>query len=153
MLARQIQLEVGPEVFSEYFKFSIVRNPWDKAVSQFSYMKSRADLREFIGMKEDDEFKRYLSLIQRKCHVQWMSQYLFLEGDNGESLVNFIGKFEDFEIDVHQILKKLQIGMISRIPHNNKSCRTDYRDYYDSESQEMVLHMYAQDIAKFGYSF
>ena len=41
--ASQIIREVGEDIFSHYFKFSIVRNPWDKAVSQFTYMKQRDD--------------------------------------------------------------------------------------------------------------
>ena len=55
LLASQIQKEVGDEIFEIFFKFTIVRNPWDKVVSQYIYMKKRKDLREFIGMKEDDD--------------------------------------------------------------------------------------------------
>jgi len=44
--------EVGYDIFSKFFKFSFVRNPWDKLVSQYIYTKSlqRHALREWIGI-------------------------------------------------------------------------------------------------------
>lgn len=153
LLAKQIREEVGETVFSEYFKFSMVRNPWDKAISQFFYMKQRKDLREYIGMNVDDEFKKYLNLIQKKSHVQWKSQYFFLENEHGECLVDFIGRFENFDAEVSDVLKKIPITLPDEIPHVNKTDRTHYRDYYDAESEEMIRKMYHLDITKFGYDF
>lgn len=74
LLARQIREEVGAEVFESYFKFTFVRNPWDKAVSQFASMRDRADLRELIGMASDASLSEYLQLTERHGHVQWERQ-------------------------------------------------------------------------------
>jgi len=157
--ASQIMLEVGEELFHSYFKFAIVRNPWDKTVSQFEYMNKREDLRDFISMKENDSFKKYLSLIQKTPHVQWESQHKFILDENNRSLVDFIGKFESFEDDVYTILDKLKIGRkifglrLKKIPHTNKSSRSHYRDYYDAESKEIVEKLYKKDIDQFKYTF
>ena len=78
LLAKQVQAEVGDTVFSSYYKFSISRNPWDKAVSQFCFMQRRKDLRDFVGMDERDTFEKYLELIQKKEHVQWKNQLDFI---------------------------------------------------------------------------
>ncbi len=90
LLASQIQKEVGDDIFKIFFKFTIVCNPWDKIVSQFIYMKKRKNLREFVGMREDDDLKKYLSLIKKRKHVQWEHQYRFFLDDNGEQLVDYI---------------------------------------------------------------
>jgi hypothetical protein len=159
LLASQIREEVGDDIFKNFYKFTIVRNPWDKIVSQFMYMQKRRDLREFSGMKEDDSLKVYLSLILKKKHVQWEHQYKFFLDDNGEPLVDYIGRFEKFDNDVKQILKKRNLnktmfGLRNRkIPHYYKSKREHYRYYFDEESSEMVQEMYKKDIELLGYKF
>lgn len=152
LLATQIRAEVGSEVFARYYKFSIVRNPWDKAVSQFSSMDTRADLRDFIGMKSGAPFNKYLELIAKKKHVQWEPQASFLQGENGEPLVDYVGRFEHFAESVLHVLNEIGASTKS-IPHENASRRGPYQEYYDSESREMIAAMYGGDIETFGYQF
>lgn len=153
LLASQIQQEIGSNFFEEYFKFSIVRNPWDKAVSQFKYMKKRGDLREYIGMSEGDSFKKYLSLIQRRKHVQWESQYKFLTDESEKYIVDYIGRFESFNEHVIKILNQLCVNYSASIPHLNKSDLSDYRGFYNAELKKLVGDIYQKDIEKFEYEF
>ena len=158
-MASQILKEVGNDIFRGFLKFTVVRNPWDKIVSQFVFMKNRKDLREFIGMKEDNSLKTYLSLINKKKHIQWEHQYIFFLDGNGEQLVDYIGRFETFNYDVRQVLKKLKLDRVMfglkkrKIPHSNKGMREHYRHYFDKESSEMVQEMYKKDIDLLGYRF
>lgn len=149
LFASQIRQELGGELFDDYFKFCIVRNPWSKAVSQFKYMSGRADLRGFIGMEEGAEFKQYLSLIQAKEHVQWAPQFKFVFDRNGGKLVDHIGFFENFESEVRYVAGLLGLA-IDDVPHLNRADGS-MDVLYDDESHEMVAHMYAQDIKCFGY--
>lgn len=152
LLATQIRTEIGGDAFAAYFKFSIVRNPWDKAVSQFSSMETREDLRDLIGMRKGDPFKKYVELIARKKHVQWEPQVNFLQDSNGEVLVDYVGRFEAFTDSVFHVLNKIGLGA-QTIPHANASRRGPYEEYYDAESKEMIAALYAADIEAFGYSF
>jgi hypothetical protein len=151
LFARQIIREVGEQIFHKYFKFSFVRNPWDKAVSQFSYMKQREDLRDYIGLSENDSFKTYLGKIRTKPHVQWEKQYKFIMDDRGELLIDFLGRFEHIKRDVEYIFDRLNIQ--AELPHVNATTHAHYSTYYDTESIEMVAEFYADDIELFKYSF
>lgn len=149
LLARHIRTEVGEAVFDAYFKFAFVRNPWDKAVSQYAYMKKRPDLRTFLGMAEDDSFKRYLELTKIRKHVQWEAQWMFLFDDDGKQLVDYIGRFEHLAEDAAKVFDIL--GIQAEVPHLNVSGRSAMETYYDSESAAMVAEMYRADIDLFGY--
>ena len=154
LLAWQIREEVGSDVFSAYYKFAFVRNPWDRIVSQFAYMQQRPDLMDFLGMTSGTEFKAYLELIRRKEHVQWMPQVRFLLDQGGSLLVDRIGRLESFNEDCAQIFSALGLGSNLLPGHAKRSKRKGVRYYYvDSESIEMVADLFAEDIDFLGYRF
>jgi hypothetical protein len=152
LLATQIRSEVGSEIFSAYYKFSFVRNPWDRAVSQFASMAGREDLRDFIGMKKGDSFKQYLTLTSKRKHVQWEPQVNFLRDPAGELLVDYIGKFERFGESVLHVLSTLGVEA-KTIPRTRKRRQGPYSAYYDDESRETIAEIYKLDIETFGYAF
>lgn len=152
LLASQIREEVGAETFDSYFRFAVVRNPWDKAVSQFLFMRKREDLRAFAGMRKRDNLAKYLSLIRKKEHVQWAPQMRFLLDGNGEQIVDHVARFERLEAECRAIFRRLDIGP-AELPHRKKTERAPYQDYYNAETREMVADMYKDDIALLGYAF
>jgi sulfur relay (sulfurtransferase) DsrC/TusE family protein len=152
LLAKQIKKEVGIDIFNNYYKFCIVRNPWDKAVSQFSYMTKRKDLREFIGMKEGVQLEQYLNLINKKEHVQWKKQVDFVLDDNGENLSDDVYKLENIDHALNYFSSRFNTS-IEKIPHHNKGNRKPYSEYYTAETREIVSEMYKDDIQYFKYQF
>lgn len=149
--AIQVQQEVGEEIFNSYFKFTITRNPWDKAISQYFYMQKRPDLREFVGMKEEDTFARYLDLIKKKIHVQWEPQTNFLFDENGDEMIDFYGRLENMANDSQIIFKR--IGLNAKIKHVNATRHNHYSTYYDKELEDRVADMYREDIEFLNYTF
>jgi len=152
LLAVHIRHEVGLATFNQCFKFAFIRNPWDKAISQYHYMATREDLREYIGMLPNDSFKKYLELIQKKIHVQWEQQYKFIFDENGKVIIDFLGRFESFHRDVNYVLARLGIKKRT-IPHRMKTVHRPYQEYYDNEAIEIVQSIYSKDITAFGYTF
>ncbi len=151
--AVHIREEVGAEKFARYFRFSFVRNPWDRAVSQFSYLRQRRpDLQQLLGLEGASDFNEYLSRISEVDHVQWAPQLPFLCDDDGSNLVDFIGRYERLEADAQDIFDRLGIAATS-IPHEMKSEHGPYRDYYDHDSRFSIARLYRADIEAFGYSF
>lgn len=152
LLASQIRCEVGDDRFTAYFKFAVVRNPFDRLVSQFAYMRDRPDLRAFVGMDDEASFSDYLQLIRRRRHVQWEPQSSFLFDDEGARLVDFVGRFETLGVDAARVFERVGIGGAS-LPHRNHSERSPYRDYYTSALRAQVEEMYADDLAYLDYEF
>ncbi|MDQ3015467.1 MAG: sulfotransferase family protein [Bacteroidota bacterium] len=147
----QIREEVDEDNFNSYFKFTITRNPWDKAISQYFYMQKRPDLRSFLGMAEDDSFGNYLNLIQKKTHVQWEPQSKFILDAKGNLLVDFVGRLENMDQDTQYIFQR--IGLQEKITHVNSTKHKHYSVYYNAELQETVADIYREDIRLLNYSF
>lgn len=153
LTASLVRSEVGEETFQSYFKFAIVRNPWDKAASQFAYMERRPDLCEFVGLRPNGDFETYLSAIARTPHVQWQDQYSFLYGSNGELLVDRIIRYESLASDLPSVLRAVGIQS-DCIPHANPSPRRrPTSELYNDRTQQRVADLYRRDIAAFDYSF
>lgn len=152
LLARQVRHAVGAAVFEGCFKFAFVRNPWDRAVSQYAYMATRPDLRRFAGLPDGACFKTWLDRTARRRHVQWEPQIHFLVDEEGQSLVDAIGRFENFDADARRMLAAIGLPH-GPLRHDNASERAAYPHYYDAESREIVAERYAADIAAFNYRF
>lgn len=155
LLATQIRQEVGQEKFDRYFKFSFVRNPWDKLVSQFLYLKTQPMLRDYMGVGRWTSFKKYVRILldNHEMHVQSYEQWRFIYDDKGKSLVDFLGRFESLDDDFTRLTEKLGLKGL-RLPHDMKSKqRKPYQMYYDGKTADLVSNLYARDVELFNYQF
>lgn len=151
LTARLIRDVVGTDTFDDYYRFAVVRNPWDRAISQYVSLQRRPDLREYLGMEPDASFKTYLELIPRQTHVRWEPQYRFVDDDDGTPLVDTLLRFESLQRDIVPVFERL--GISQTLPHNHASQRESPEAYYDDEAREMVANIYERDITRFGYSY
>jgi hypothetical protein len=161
--------------FDRYFKFSFVRNPWDRLVSEYKYR----------GHPVRMDFKTYLfrhlpkpGFTDTYCHIVPQSEFLFDE--LGTLLVDFVGRYESLQTDFETVCARLGIPP-SPLPHANRSLEgrppvktlndvkkllrrwlwnlerkhtfPHYTQYYDSESREFVAELFRNDIQAFGYAF
>ena len=137
--------------FDSYFKFSFVRNPWDRIVSEYKYCR-------YCGVKD---FKTFI--FNKLPKPAWtddyrhiVPQYELLVDANGSMLVDYVGKFEGLQKDFNEVCNKLGIPLVT-LPHANKSPESGqsrhYAEYYDNETKEFVESLYIKDIETFGYAF
>jgi hypothetical protein len=143
----EIRTLIAPEIFDRVFKFTFVRNPWDWQVSLYHYIlehpencghaetKAMGSFRNFVFSREKSDFT------QTGCLVD----------EAGKLLVDFVGRFENLEVDFQTICNR--VGINATLPHINKSDRLGYRDYYDEETRALTARLYAEDIERFGYTF
>lgn len=149
------------EKFEQYFKFTFVRNPWDRAVSAYTYLKNGGS----AASEDDRHWSRFVneydSFDEFVC--QWMTadnimrnalftpQTLFLQDEYGRMAMDFVGRFEHLEHDFARIAEQLKVQ--ATLPHINQSRQTPYESFYSESSRDIIAELYAGDIAAFGYSF
>jgi hypothetical protein len=130
----------GHKIFNDYFVFSFVRNPWDRAVSRIMYRNKR------YGRPMDISFQ----LLKQECCIN-EACYEDLMLDQ-KCMANFIGRFENLQQDFDTICDKIRISQ-QKLPHKNKTEHKHYTEYYDDETRQIVAERYAKDIEYFGYKF
>lgn len=133
------------DVFDRYFKFTIVRNPYDRLVSAWHWR------RDIVG-DVTSSFRDFA--ISRP--YEWSTQY-FLGNEHmtfTESLsrLDCIVRFECLAHEMKEISHRIGLDF-KNYPHANKSNRRDYRAYYDTELVDAIARKYATEINYFGFRF
>ena len=148
--------------FDDYFKFAFVRNPWDRVVSAYHFLKqggvNREDRRwckKHLSRYADfNEFVMgWLKPENIRLQIHFKPQYEFVQDTNGDMVMDFIGHYENLENDFMVVKEKL--GMRKSLLFLNKTTarKRNYRDYFSEETKRIVADLYSKDIASFGYNF
>ena len=148
----------------DYYKFTFVRNPWDRILSLYSFWLNQTpsniyyqwDYEQVDFIKSENiSFRDFVKLagsngtiFHKKPHLKpYISHFM-----NHPSSFDFIGKLENFQEGFNIICK--QIGIPKQKPRwVNKSKHKHYTEYYDEETKQIVAEKYAKDIEYFGYEF
>lgn len=135
-----------PLEFYQYFKFTIVRNPFDRLVSAWKWRS------EII---KDHEGQSFVDFIKARPIATRYSEKFRLDGmtiSESLTLFDYIGRYEELENTYKFLFNKFNIPLLV-IPHTNKTNRLPYRDYYDNESIKLVRQQYRADLELFNYDF
>jgi hypothetical protein len=151
------------DYWADYFKFSFVRNPWDRIFSLTKFPN-------FYGCEMKDgqvNIKNYITKFplmeidpRTDCKVD--HNKIVLENCIYRNIlseeIDFIGRFENIEEDwafVSDMLKEkppeLTNFHVTKRPDYKK--KKHYTEYYDDEAREIVAERYEKDIEYFGYKF
>jgi hypothetical protein len=128
------------------FKFTIVRNPFDRVVSAFFYLRKKCRGYAF------DQF--VVEVLGRQGaafdpHFDPQSDGLF---HDGALLVDHVGRFESIQDSWRVIAGR--IGAPTPLPHEGRSKRAaSYAGYFSDEARRVVERLYRDDLLNFGYSF
>lgn len=117
----------------DYFIFTSIRNPYDRAISSSAFVHGPKDKYSI-----DDLF-----LFPEHLHYLSVKGKIFVE--------NFI-RFEHMQSDYEKICKTLNLDS-KKLGHRNAAIRGRYQDHYTSECREHVETVYAGDIKYFGYTY
>lgn len=152
---------LGPELVESCFKFTFVRNPWDRLASAFFFLKNRNMKSNKKWAKENlsayNDFGSFVrhwvnrESVWTYSHFRPQYQFICLEGTR--PAVDFIGFYENLAADFLFVSKKLNLQATLSEENRNPIRARSYLDYYTDETRRIVADAYAEDIQLFGYSF
>ncbi len=159
---------LSSEIFSDYTKFSIVRNPYERLFSWYSMFKHKtinpgnvpeisnaitwfdtveAQMKPFMNSFED-----FLSLPNEDFFQRFYYNQLDYLQINQKLAVDNILRFENLTDDFNCLAQKLNIKI--NLPHINQSVnKNSYRDAYTEKTQNLIAERFQEDLNYFGYVF
>ncbi|MFT6248318.1 MAG: hypothetical protein ACJAZQ_001519 [Cognaticolwellia sp.] len=150
--------KANSEKFNNYYKFTIVRNPWDRLASTYHYLlksphaEDRAWAEKNIAKYTSFEsfVKNWLSKDSIYTWKHFLPQTYFIMEDN-EILVDDIFKMENLSLDFSKIATKL--GCKEQLSHDNRIERKHYSCLYSKDIIDITSKVYETDIEEFNYAF
>lgn len=158
--------------------FAVVRNPFDRVVSEYCFRRRRfengeanphlANLCLPFGQWAIDTYRhghyRTRAFFERmgvpynECSMVgdtllwFLPQVTWLGAPDGTLLTTDLLRFERLATDWNEFAARHSIG--ARLDHRNASPRNaSYRAYYDDETRGVIESYFSQDLATFGYRF
>jgi hypothetical protein len=149
--------------FTRYFKFAFVRNPWDRLVSAYFFLKGgglhdgdrRWAAHHLAPFDSFDAFVRGWVTpdnIRLGKHFRPQADYLCLPGKATAEL-DFIGFFENLHDDYEYVREALGTGRELAAKNVTHGKGRDYRSYYTDETRRRVAEVYRRDLELLGYTF
>lgn len=169
MPAKDIRDKLGDQTWERYFKFCVVRDPFDKLVSgfhMFEKRKAQYTLKEKLALPAvrwitkgnpidrvtgDTPVERFRSWIKKGGWVDDRDKYMI---DGNVCMDTFI-LYEDLQGGIRKICEHLEIAYEpENIPHlkaGNREGDVPLSEYYDSETIAIVSRLYEFELKAFGY--
>ncbi|MFN3230524.1 MAG: sulfotransferase family 2 domain-containing protein [Alphaproteobacteria bacterium] len=150
------------EKFEDYFKFCVVRNPWDRCVSAFHFLKAGGvsdddrlwadrvlgDCPDFATFAKKLESPRFAATVMAWRHFR--PQADFVTDVRGRLLVDHVARFENLGAEFEMLAERL--GVTARLPKINvQEGAGSYADRYTASSRATIGRLFDRDITLFEY--
>jgi len=145
------QGHVTEEFDSAAFKFCFCRNPYDRAISLYSYLMAvtgtQTSFLEFWRDIQDNGVKPIgldngYNASHCNAQVRWIEKLK----------IDFVGRFESLHEDFARLTRQLDLPR-AKLTTLNASRRKPMADYYCRESKRIIEDLYYDDFVYFGYEY
>lgn len=142
---RDYKRAIPVAVFDGLYRFSIIRNPFERLVSAYFSPHRVADRQ--VG---DFDRAAFRALIAGQPTLR---DFVRTRPDGAlDAELDMLMRFERLEHDFAAVLRAIGLPPLS-LPHRNRGAHEPYRRYYDAELRQQVEARFREELDWGGYAF
>ena len=143
---------VSDDQITAAYTFCLVRNPWDRAVSYYHWLRGQAFAHPAVGLAKTHDFSGFLNHAQTRQSLLLWPYGAWMRDHSGTERARAFVRLEALADEIAPF--EAHVGFKLKIGRANASDRAaDWRPYYSAADAELIGTICAEDIARFGYSF
>ncbi|QUJ75473.1 sulfotransferase family 2 domain-containing protein [Sulfitobacter albidus] len=143
---------VRPDELDDLFIFTLVRNPWDRMVSYYHWLRAQSFDNPVVALARATTFEAFVttpSVLESFARAPAAS---YVTDRAGRMRARLFIRLEHLAEDIAPL--EAHLGFALEVPHANRSARAgEWRNAYSARSRAAVAKACARDIADFGYQF
>jgi hypothetical protein len=145
-LVDQVQIE-------SYLVFTIVRNPWDRIVSYYHWLRQQNFNHSAVTKAKALDFGGFLADADTQAALRNDAVARYTQDATGMDRCRLHLRLEHLAEDLPRLEQALNLHL-PEFPHENRSQRqANYQSCYTQDSRDLVQTIFAQDINRFSYRF
>ena len=135
------------------FLVALVRNPWDRMVSYYHWLRVQAFAHPAVGLAKSHDFSGFLHHPQTQTAFRLWPYGAYLRDRAGvEQRAQFL-RLEHLSEDIAPFEAHLGFRLTPLARANESDRQRDWRGYYSDPDAALLADLCAEDIARFGYRF
>jgi putative transposase len=136
----------------DLFVFTLVRNPWDRMVSYFHWLRAQRFDHPAVRLAQATEFSGFLNDPVTRAAIGANPYGAAMRDGAGRDRADLYVRLERLDSDLAPLVAHL--GFDPAPGRANESVRPrDWRGLYSDADAALVAELCAEDIARFGYRF
>lgn len=142
-----------PQDLAQIFTLTLVRNPWDRAVSYYHWLQTQSFDHPAVTLAKSLDFSAFLHHLQTQTAFRNWPARAYMTDAQGRENCRLYLRLEHLETDIAPFEAHLGFKLTPLARANTSVRSPDWRGYYTDADAALIATCCAEDIARFGYGF
>ena len=133
--------------------FMLVRNPFDRVVSYYHWLKTQSFDHPVVGLAQRLGFSEFLNRPEVVESLRASPYASYIRDATGRDACDLFLRLEHLGDDLPELEKRLNTRLPPMTRENTSERSADWRVYFSDADRGLIEDICGEDLARFGYGF